>query len=119
MLAAVLGLVALNAFGGGYYGMVGAKGVPIEWLAGTPFRTYFVPSLILFVFVGGSSLLGALAMLGRSPLQLALASAAGVTMLGWIVIQVSVIGFVSFLQPLIAGAGLVVLSLTSYLRDTR
>lgn len=119
VLATVLGLVALNAFGGAYDGMAGAKGVPAEWLARTPFRSYFVPSLILFVFVGGSSLLGAIAVLGRSSLQLALASAAGLTMLGWIVIQVSIIGFVSFLQPLIAGAGVVVLSLTAYLRDDR
>ena len=28
---------ALNAFGGGYYGLAGAQGIPREWLRGSPF----------------------------------------------------------------------------------
>ena len=59
VLGALLVFVALNAFAGGFYGMSGAEGVPVEWLSGTPFSDYFIPSLILFVVVGGSSLVAA------------------------------------------------------------
>lgn len=51
-LGVLLLLIAINAFGGGYYGMAGAKNVPVEWLKGSFFRNYFIPGLILFVFIG-------------------------------------------------------------------
>lgn len=53
--------MALNAFGGGVYGMSGAQNVPREWLEGSPFDDYFVPALILFVGVGGSMSAAAIA----------------------------------------------------------
>ncbi len=56
ILGILLAFAALNAFGGGYYGMNGAPGVPVEWLEGTPFSCYFYPGLILFVIVGGAFL---------------------------------------------------------------
>ena len=59
-LGILLLFLALNAFGGGYYGMAGAKDVPVEWLEGSPFNNYFLPALILFVIVGGSSLTASL-----------------------------------------------------------
>ncbi len=37
-LGALLAFAALNAFGGGYYAMSGAKDVPIDWLKGSPFE---------------------------------------------------------------------------------
>jgi hypothetical protein len=64
-LSKLLLLLAINAFAGGYYGLAGAKNVPTEWLKGSPFQNYFVPSLILFVFVGGSALITAIAVLRR------------------------------------------------------
>ena len=51
-LGVILALLALNALGGGYYGMAGAENVPLEWLEGSPFKTYFIPSLILFLIIG-------------------------------------------------------------------
>ncbi len=47
VLGSLLAFVAANAVGGGFYGVSGAEGVPIEWLRGSPFTTYLVPSLIL------------------------------------------------------------------------
>ncbi|QFG53380.1 hypothetical protein [Chryseobacterium sp.] len=64
-LGTLLLLVALNAFGGGWYGMAGADAVPISWLEGSPFRDYFIPSMILFVVVGGSALLSAISVFMR------------------------------------------------------
>ncbi|MEJ2009734.1 MAG: hypothetical protein P8Z30_16535 [Acidobacteriota bacterium] len=61
-LGSLLAFGALNAFAGGYYGLAGARGVPTEWLAGSPFRDYWIPSLILFIIVGGSFLVAAVAV---------------------------------------------------------
>ena len=53
-------VVALNAVGGGIYGLAGAAGVPVALLRGSPFQSYFWPSLILLVVIGGSMLTAAL-----------------------------------------------------------
>ena len=110
-LGLLLAFAALNAFGGGYYGMAGAKGVPTEWLVGSPFGSYFIPSLFLFVVVGGSFLVAAIAVLARWSLAWVAAMAAGVVVLGWIAVQVSLIGYVSWMQPATAVAGVVILRL--------
>lgn len=47
MLTGLHGIVALNAAGGGIYGLTGAPDVPAAWLQGTPFTSHLVPSLIL------------------------------------------------------------------------
>ena len=64
-LGALLAFAALNAFGGGYYAISGAPGVPVEWLNGSPFRSYFIPGLILFFVVGGAFLVAAIAVFVR------------------------------------------------------
>lgn len=115
-LAALLGFIALNAFGGGAYGMSGAKGVPTQWLAGTPFRDYFLPSLFLFVAVGGTWLAAAMLVLVRHRADKAAAMAAGLLGLLWIGAQVSLIGYVSWLQPAVALASLAVLALARALK---
>jgi hypothetical protein len=110
-----LALGALNAFAGGFYGLSGAEGVPVELLEGSPFRTYFVPSLILFVVVGGSFLFAAIAVFARFRIGRLSASGAGVVVLIWIVVQVSIIGYVSWLQPATAVGGLLILGLSMLL----
>ena len=112
VLGALLVLVALNAFAGGFYGMSGAEGVPIEWLSGTPFSDYFIPSLILFFAVGGSSLIAAIAVLLRLRFARLLAFDAVVTLFIWLAVQVAMIGYVSWMQPTTAMVGLLVLLLT-------
>lgn len=52
-LGTILLVVAVNAFGGGYYGISGATSVPVDWLKGTPFHSYLIPGIILFAVVGG------------------------------------------------------------------
>ena len=105
-------VVALNAFGGGIYGMSGAKGIPREWLDGTPFVDYFIPSLILFVVVGGSMAVAAVAgMVADRQWTVLLGLVAAVILLGWIVVQVATTGYTSFLQPLLFAVGLAILAL--------
>ena len=66
LLGGLLAFGAINAFGGGYYGLSGAEGVPTEWLEGSPFSDYFIPSLVLFTVVGGSFLFAAIAVFSGS-----------------------------------------------------
>jgi hypothetical protein len=115
VLGGLLGFGALNAFGGGYYGLSGAKGVPVEWLEGSPFRNYWVPSLVLLVLVGGAFLLAALAVLTGRHNGRTLAIGASAIVLGWLVIQVAIIGFVSWMQPATAALGVVILALAWWL----
>lgn len=119
LLGTLLGIVAVNAMGGGYYGIVGAKGVPTEWLAGSPFNSYLVPSLVLFVVVGGSCLLAAIALFARWPIDRTAAFTSGVVLFVWIVVQLIVIGYVSWLQPTVFAVALAVLFLTTRLRGDR
>jgi hypothetical protein len=114
-LGALLAFGAVNAFGGGYFGLSGAEGVPREWLEGSPFSDYFVPSLILLVVVGGSfSVAATLVFAGLRIARLA-ALMAGIVVLGWLAVQLSIIGYVSWMQPTTAIAGVLVLVLGSLL----
>jgi hypothetical protein len=115
-LAVLLAVVAVNAFGGGVYGLLGAEGVPASWLDGSPFRTYVVPSLVLLVVVGGSAALAAVLVLRRERTGNTAAVAAGGILLVWIVVQVAIIGWVSWLQPTMVLAGVAILVLASTVR---
>ena len=112
VLGAMLGFGALNAFGGGFFGLSGARGVPVEWLAGSSFSDYFVPSLILMVVVGGALSVATIAVLMRHRSARRTAFGAGTIVLVWIGVQLAIIGYVSWMQPatLIAGAAILVLA---------
>jgi hypothetical protein len=101
--------------GGGYYGLTGAAGVPTEWLEGSPFRDYFVPSLILLVVVGGSFIVAAIAVFARLRAARFAVFVAALVVLGWLTVQMAIIGYVSWMQPATAVAGVLVLILGSQL----
>ena len=109
LLGGLLAFGALNAFGGGYYGMAGAESVPTEWLEGSPFDDYFVPGLILFGAVGGSLLAAAIAVFANLPMARVAAVGAAAILFGWLVIETLMIGYVSWMQPATAAGGLVIL----------
>jgi hypothetical protein len=111
VLGGVLAFGALNAFGGGYYGMAGAEDVPREWLEGSPFDDYFIPGLVLFVVVGGSFLAAAIAVFANLRIARTAAYAAGAIVLGWLAVETAIIGYVSWMQPATTAAGLLVLLL--------
>lgn len=105
-------LVGLCAVAGGWYGLAGASGVPLDWLSGSPFRTYFVPSLFLFAVVGGLHVAAAAVVFLHGRASRPMAASAGVLLAAWIVMQVGVIGYVSWLQPACALAGLATFALS-------
>ncbi len=111
-LIILLLLVAINAFSGGFYGMAGAESVPKEWLKGSPFSSYFIPGLFLFIVVGGSAFLAAIFMLRRHRLARKAAYVCGIIILLWLLVQVIIIGYVSWMQPTTATAAIIILLLT-------
>lgn len=111
ILGSLLAFSALNAFGGGYYGMSGAEGVPLELLDGSPFKNYFIPSLVLFVVVGGSFLFAAIAVFARLPYARLAAYGAVAVVFTWLAVQLAIIGYVSWMQPVTAITGVVILLL--------
>lgn len=108
-LDALLLLVALNAFGGGIYGLTGAKEIPTEWLEGSPFHSYFIPSLVLIVVVGGSSMVAAIFAITKNTLANASIIISAILLLIWILVQIVVIGYVSWLQPMMAAVAVFIL----------
>lgn len=116
ILGALLLFSALNAFGGGYYGMAGAEGVPIELLAGSPFQNYFIPSIILFFVVGGSFLTAAVAVFINHSFARIAAIGSAMIVFVWLTVQIAIIGYISWMQPTTAIAGIVILVLAGALQ---
>ncbi|MDX2022546.1 MAG: hypothetical protein SF187_20080 [Deltaproteobacteria bacterium] len=119
MLGGLLGFVCLNAVGGGIYGMAGAEGVPTAWLQGSFFTNYFIPSLILCFGVGGVCGTAAWAVFAGANSARLWALFAAAVLIGWIVAQVLIIGFVSGLQPAVAGTALLIAAVALTLPRTR
>lgn len=118
-LGAVLAFAALNAFAGGWYGLAGAKGIPTEWLSGSPFSDYVVPSGILVVAVGGSALLASVAVFARWRHDRLLAIAAAGILFGWLAVELAIIGYVSWMQPATAIGAALILGLAARLKRDR
>jgi len=114
-LGGLLAFGALNAFAGGYYGLAGAPGVPLEWLDGSLFDDYFIPSLILFLVVGSVLLMAAVTVFAGSRGAALAARVAGYVVLFWICVQLAIIGYVSWMQPATFIAGILVLVLAATL----
>lgn len=108
--------VAAVAGGVGLVG--GGIQFPSHWLSGTPFSAYTAPGLILGIVVGGSALLAAAITLLSSRQAGAMASAiAGAVMIGWIVGEVGLIGYVSWMQPAFFAFGVAMVVLAALYRD--
>ena len=96
--------------------------VDLSHLVGTPFSDYAVPGLILIVFLGLLPLAVVYGQLTRTPWAWPASILTGIILIGWIVVEVSLIGYLSPLQPAygLLGIGLVVLcflpSVQAYLR---
>jgi ABC-type multidrug transport system permease subunit len=116
--ASLLALIGINALGGGAYGMSGAEGLPVEWLHNSPFKTYFIPSLFLFLIIGGACFLSSLALFKNKHYARKMSFLTAALLIAWILIQLFIIGYVSWLQPAILIAACLVLILNFFLRDT-
>lgn len=99
--------VGVSAIGGAAYALSGAKDWPREWLDGSPFTTYRVPGLVLGGVQAPLAIAAGVALWRGSPRAGLLALATGAVQVGWILVQARIIGYRSFLQPLLGVIGLV------------
>ena len=103
-LAAVVSGPALVATNG--------LGMPTEWMADSPFGNYTVPGLVLLA-VGLVNLTGAVLVLRRHRWAAPASAFAGILWVGWFVVQVAVVGLVSWQQPLYSVIGLLIVGLST------
>src|SRR5690554_861819 len=99
ILGSLVGFVAVNAIAGGYYGLAGAKNIPVEWLQGSPFKDYFIPGLFLLGVIGGLNLVATITVFANVSAARIIVYISAIIMLLWIIVQVAIIGFVSWMQP--------------------
>src|ERR1700694_1133299 len=92
VLEIFLGIGAL--FGGGVLLLAPdghLLGMTTKTLAGAPFRSYLVPGIRLFVFVGVAPLLAAAITIRRQAIAPFAAVAVGLTLIGWISVEMVVL----------------------------
>jgi hypothetical protein len=108
VLEIFLGLGAL--FGGGALILAPdgrLLGMPPSLLAGSPFHSYLVPGIILFTLVGIAPLTAAAMTLRRQTLAPIAAVAVGLTLIGWVSVEMVVLaglGSLAWALYLVLGA---------------
>jgi hypothetical protein len=110
----LLALLAVGAFFGGWELMHPAAdgsgmGMPLEYLKNSPFTSYVIPGLLLFVVFGVGSVVAALAGILRHWSAPYLTFALGVGQMIWITVELLMVQVVHpVLHPALFGWGIVV-----------
>ena len=108
-------LMGLAAVGGGL-DLVLTNGqlmrMPAGLLEGSPFGSFFVPGLVL-LSVGIINLASATAVLLRHRWSAPASVVAGSMWIGWFAVQVAVVGFMNWQQPLYFAVGLLIIALAA------
>jgi hypothetical protein len=130
VLIVLLFFIAVGALTGGAMLFVASDGHLLRWstdlLVGTPFSNYLIPGIMLFIFVGIFPVFVGYGLLKRpawswpdvinpsKKMHWAWTAswAAGVIMLFWIIVEIGLLGYISFLQPLMAVCGILIIILT-------
>ena len=107
-LVGLLTFNALSAIAGGIGLVTGTLPVPTVLLRHTPFDSYVIPGLFLGAVIGGSALVGAIALLAHTKRSRLISAAAGVILVGWIAGETILIEGFSWLQGLYLLTGLLV-----------
>jgi hypothetical protein len=95
---------------------VGFMNIPLTVLAGTPFTDFTVPALLLGVVVGGSALVaGVVTVLGLRPFDAWMSAAAGCITVGWLTVEIAMIGLGSWAQVFWLFVGLLMIGLAGLL----
>jgi hypothetical protein len=112
VLEALMGLAAV----GGGLDLVLTSGqlmrMPAELLEGSPFGSYFIPGLVLLT-VGIINLVSAVAVLRRHRWSAPVSVVVGIMWIGWFVVQVAVVGFLNWQQPVYFAVGLLIIVLAA------
>lgn len=95
--------VGLGALAGGLVAIIDPYeplGIPVELLEGSPFNSYLIPGLILFIVIGTGHVFSALTALKKSKWQGYISSVFCWALMIWIVVQCIIIETVEFLHIL-------------------
>jgi hypothetical protein len=107
--------IGLGAVAGGLVMMLdpsgSGMGFTIDLLQDSPFSSYLIPGLFLFLVNGVGSLLGSILTFIQYRYAGEIAIILGVIMITWIVIQVLIINYIHWMHPLYIGLGLLELFL--------
>jgi hypothetical protein len=96
--------------------LTGGMNIPVSILQGTPFTDFTVPALLLGFVVGGSALVAAAIALYRlRPLDAVASAAAGCITVGWLTVEIAMIGLGSWAQVFWFAVGLVMIGLAALL----
>lgn len=94
--------------------------LPPGWIEATPFGSYLIPGLYLFLVNGLVMLVAALLAVVRHPMAPWLMGALGIGLMIWIAVQVAVMPETMYLQPVMFAFGLVMGFVALFwLRDLR
>jgi len=105
-LTAVTVFLAAGAIFGGTRLLHDGFGLPVSWLSSTPFSSWALPGLALLIGVAVPQLAVAALIAASSRWALAASYLAGLILVAWIAVQLLVLQRYFFLQPVIAGFGL-------------
>lgn len=119
-LVAIDLFLAVSAVVGAIGLVVGFMNIPLSVLQGTPFADFTVPALLLGIVVGGSALAAAaIAVFGPRRYETLASAGAGCIAVGWMIVEVALIGLGSWLQPLYLAVGLVIIGLALLLERAK
>lgn len=100
----------LSALAGGFGLMSDPSGQALAmkttWLQGTPFSSFLIPGIVLFIVNGLGNSVGFIITIKKNKYAGHVATLFGGIMMVWIISQVAWIGYMSFLQPLYFSTGL-------------
>lgn len=96
--------------------IVGFIGIPVTILTGTPFADFTMPALLLGCVVGGSALAAAvIAMFGPRQVDALATAVAGCVTVGWMTVEIAMIGLGIPAQVVWFYVGLVMIGLAALL----
>jgi hypothetical protein len=84
-------------------------GMSTSMLESTPFRNFFIPGLVLSIFVGGTGLLSIVFHLKQHRSRYNWAITSGFITSGWIIAQILLIGTVQWLHFLYLGVSVLII----------
>jgi hypothetical protein len=112
---------AVSAIVGAVGLIVGFMDIPVSVLIGTPFADFTVPALLLGFVVGGSALVAAITTaLALRPFDALSSAAAGCITVGWLTIEIGMIGLGSWAQVFwwLVGVVMMVVAVLLWLAET-
>lgn len=108
---------AVSAIVGAIGLLVGFMDIPLSELQGTPFADFTFPALLLGIVVGGSALVAAMiALFGPRRFEALASAAAGCIMVGWMAVEIAMVGLDVWVQAAYFAVGLVMIGLAGLLQ---